>query len=286
MRHLFEKSLLLALAASLFALTSCADPLPENPASYEPYRAGELEPLDCVPNLDGQIDSDELAARVDTPVRFLVSPEGEHRPVDLAGTPRGDQFQWDWSHEVPSDQLAVIEASELSEKWYADEFPGGEFVGPFDLAGRTEAIYSRTDDALRLHGIASAQEDPPEGKTLMVYNTPVELYRFPIEPGREWVSVGEVENGRVQGLPYAGRDTYQVEVDAMGELALPSFSFEQVHKVHTKVTLQPAAGESQTTRQVSFLFECFGEVARATSQEGEPEEDFGTAAEIRRLGFN
>jgi hypothetical protein len=100
------------------------------------------------------------------------------------------------------------------------------------------------------------------------------------------VSVGEVENAKFRGLPYAGRDIYEVKVAAMGELALPSFSFEQVHKVHTKVTVQPAAGESSSTRQVSFLFECFGEVARATSQDGETEQDFSTAAEVRRLGFN
>jgi hypothetical protein len=56
--------------------------------------------------------------------------------------------------------------------------------------------------------------------------------------------------------------------------------------VYTKVSIQPAAGESATTRQVSFLFECFGEVARATSQNGESDEDFNTAAEVRRLGFN
>ncbi|QDG50274.1 hypothetical protein FIV42_05870 [Persicimonas caeni] len=284
MRRLTHKTWLLALAGML-AASACADPLPEDPASYEPYRPGELEPLDCVPNLDGQIDSAEMAARVGVPVRYLVSPDGEHRPVDLSGRPRGDQFVWDWSEDMPSDQLAVIEASELSEMWYADKFPGGQFVAPSDLGGRIEAVYSRTDNALRLHGLASVEQDPPEGQTLMVYNSPVELYRFPLEPGRDWVSTGIVENSKVRGLPYAGRDIYEVKVDAMGELALPSFTFEQVHKVHTKVTLQPAAGESQTTRQVSFLFECFGEVARATSQEGETDEDFGTAAEVRRLGF-
>lgn len=284
MQRMTHKIWLLAVAGML-ATSACADPLPEDPANYEPYRPSELEPLDCVPNLDGQIDSSEMAARVDTPVRYLVSPQGEHRPVDLGGRPRGEQFVWDWSDEMPSDQLAVIEAGDLADKWYADRFPGGQFVAPFDLGGRTEAIYSRTDSALRLHGIASTQQDPPEGQTLMVYDTPVELYRFPLKPGNDWVSVGEVQNAKVRGLPYAGRDIYEVKVDAMGELALPSFTFEQVHKVHTKVTLQPAAGESQTTRQVSFLFECFGEIARATSQEGETDENFGTAAEIRRLGF-
>jgi hypothetical protein len=37
------------------------------------------------------------------------------------------------------------------------------------------------------------------------------------------------------------------------------------------------------TRQTSFFFECFGEVARATSQPNETQDDFTTAAELRRL---
>jgi hypothetical protein len=40
---------------------------------------------------------------------------------------------------------------------------------------------------------------------------------------------------------------------------------------------------SQTT--VSFLFECFGEIARATSLPNETTEDFTTASETRRLAL-
>ena len=44
-------------------------------------------------------------------------------------------------------------------------------------------------------------------------------------------------------------------------------------------------GASVSRRQVSFLFECFGEVARATSRDDEQAVDFTTAAEVRRLGM-
>jgi hypothetical protein len=36
---------------------------------------------------------------------------------------------------------------------------------------------------------------------------------------------------------------------------------------------------------VSYFFECFGEVARATSQRDEPDPNFTEAAEVRRLGY-
>jgi len=72
--------------------------------------------------------------------------------------------------------------------------------------------------------------------------------------------------------------------DAIGTMILPDFTFTQVHRVRTNLTNAPVVGATSTTRQVSFIFECFGEVARATSQTNEPNVDFTTAAEQRRLG--
>ena len=62
-------------------------------------------------------------------------------------------------------------------------------------------------------------------------------------------------------------------------------TFTQVFRVRFAVDIEPAVGPTLSRRQVSFLFECFGEVARATSQPGETDDNFTTAAEIRRLGL-
>jgi hypothetical protein len=99
-----------------------------------------------------------------------------------------------------------------------------------------------------------------------------------------WTSTGVVMNGTLRGLPYAGQDTYELTDDATGELVLPDLTFEQAHRVRSKVTVAPSAGATITTKQVSFFFECFGEVARATSQPNETQDDFTTAAEVRRFG--
>ena len=55
--------------------------------------------------------------------------------------------------------------------------------------------------------------------------------------------------------------------------------------LRTKVTVEPSAGQVVVQRQTSFLFECFGEVARATSKPGEPLDDFTQTGELRRLGL-
>jgi hypothetical protein len=70
---------------------------------------------------------------------------------------------------------------------------------------------------------------------------------------------------------------------ATGQLVLPDFTFTQAHRIDFLVTTVPAAGENVITRQDSYLFECFGEVARATSATNETNDDFTTAAQVRRF---
>jgi hypothetical protein len=251
-----------------------------------PYQAPELEPLTCVPNLDGQIEASELSAAFDVPVSYLASPAGEQRAVALDGAPNPDgSFVVAWDADFATDQVAQISAQSLEGKWFASSFPQGQFVTPLDLGGATLSVYQRTESALLLWGLASAEENPAAGKTLMVYSTPITLYQFPFAPGSTWVSTGEIQNGVVRGLAYAGKDTYETKVDGVGELRLPDLTFKQVLRVRTRVVLQPAVGATVITRQTSFLSECFGEVARATSLQGEENEAFSTAAEIRRLGL-
>jgi hypothetical protein len=251
------------------------------------YQGADLEPLSCVPNLDGRIDANEVAAAIGVSVRYLVSPAGQERPVNVAGTTIGDgTLSWDWSVDLAQDEEAVIVPRQLGGQWYEGSFGGADaFVTPFDAGGRVESILRKDDEALWLLGLASADPSPAEGQTLLVYQQPVAVLRFPVQPGGAYSSVGVVENGTLRGLPYAGTDTYDIEVDAMGELVLPQLTFTQVHRVRQRVLVEPAVGAATSQRQVSYFFECFAEVARAVSLPDEEDVNFTTATEIRRLGF-
>ncbi len=270
---------------ALLLLAACSENLTKTKERAS-YAAGEPAKLTCVPNLDGKIEASELAPTFDVPVRFLVSPAGKERPIDLA--PRTDaegKLRWVYSVDNADDQAAEISASPIQGKWYADRFPGATFVSAFDAAGRTESIYANDASGISLLGLASREPDPPEGKTLLVYLSPVPIYKFPLAQGLAYTSIGEARNSTLRGLPYAGRDTYEVKVDAVGQLELPDVIFTQALRVRTRVTLEPAAGQATTQLQTSFLFECFGEVMRVTSKPGEKNEDFTVASEIRRFGL-
>ncbi|MBX3203672.1 MAG: hypothetical protein KF764_01325 [Labilithrix sp.] len=273
------------VASGLLVVAACG----ENetpPPTKSAYVATEPEALPCVPNLDGKIEARELSPQLGIAATYLVSPAGRERTVDLVGAERDGKRSWNFGVDFADDQVARIAAQKLDGKWYAADFAGlkDAFVTPIDAGGLSEGVYTHDENAFSLHGVASASPDGPN-KTLLKYDTPIALYRFPLEPGVSYATTGEVRNGTFRGLPYAGRDTYEVKVDAAGELTLPDFTVTQALRVRTKVTISPAAGQVTTQRQTSFLFECLGEVVRATSKLEEPNEDFNTATELRRLGL-
>ena len=277
---------------ALAALAACED----NRTFVEaaPPAEGELPALaDCTPNLDGVIDAIELAPAIDVSASYRVTPAGSTLLVDLVGEVDGNGGRrWDWSSSFVGEQALQLQAVALDAQWYAGSFEdheGNLFVTPMDVGGATEGVYAHREDALYLLGMASAQEHPATGQTLLVYEPPVALLRFPLTVGDAWEEVGKVSHATFAGLPYFGEDTYEVSVTRAGELVLPDLTFTQALQVHTKVKISPSVstsvGASITRRQVSMLFECFGEVARVVSKDDETAEDFDTAGEIRRLGL-
>jgi len=265
-------------------LSGCGDNLTV-PPDRDPATDPDPLPLACVPNVDGMIEASELQTAIGTKIRYVVSPPGVDRTVDLVGTTTDGEPEWDFAVDYADDQSLEIVPATLEGKWYAASFPEGAFVTPFNREGTLHSIGFTRADGVQLLGLASSEADPPEGRTLLVYDPPIVVLRLPVVVEPTYTSVGEITNGLIQGLPYAGRDTYEVTVDAVGMADLPQLTFEQVHRVVTKVTVEPAVGDAVVRRQVSFYAECFAEVARATSADGEMTDLFTTATELRRLGY-
>jgi hypothetical protein len=252
--------------------------------------AGSLAPLACTPNLDGKIDADELAQRLDVEGTYLVNPPEHERSVDLAGAALPDgRRAWRFDGEDPDDGIVRLGARAVAGAWYAETFTAAAeangFVVPYDTAGRLHAVYTHSPEAVLLHGFASSEADPPEGQTLFTYEPPVVVYRFPLVVGASWQTEASIKSGVVRGMPYAARETHEVSVAAAGEVALPDLFVTHALQVRLDVKTVPMVGTPTNRRRALFLFECLGEVARATSREGEPDGDFRRASEIRRLAL-
>lgn len=235
----------------------------------------------CVPDLDGALVAAEVPLVLDVAAPYLFSDDA---PVDIAGSGSGDTRRWDWTEERLDDRAVDVTAAALDDQWYAPMFPGGQFVAAG--TGGLDGIYARDDAAVYLLGLASPTADPPGGRTLLVYDAPVGVLRFPLVEGDAWLESATITGGTLAGLPYNGTDTYATAADAAGELHLPYVRFTRALRLRTLVTSTPAIGGGATTRrQVSFWFECFGEIGRATSRANEPAEDFTTAEEQRRFAL-
>jgi hypothetical protein len=269
------------------ACLACSDEAPPSSALTETYHAPKPVPLSCVPTLDGTIQASQFQPVLGVPANYLVSPAGESRTVDLIPQVNASgQNVWDFSAKDSTDQLASVEANSLEGKWYASSFPNGTFVVPLDLADTEEGVYSFAGETMWLYGYASTQQNPSNGMTLLVYDQPILAYQFPLQVGSNWISTATA-TGTIEGLsPYAQTDTYTFTVDAAGVLELPELSFTQVLRLRSQVTSAPAFGSPPvTTRQTSLLFQCFGEVYRATSQPGETSDNFSNAAQVRRFSL-
>jgi hypothetical protein len=253
-----------------------------------PEYTGVEAALTCVPDLDGRITAQELQPAFGIPASYRISPAGTTRAVDLGGhVDDAGQRIWDFSAHQPDDQLTHLTATPLKNQWYAGQFAGGQFTVPFDASGRIDAVYRQDAEALWLLGIASHDPAPPEGKTLLPYEQPVAALRFPLQVGAHWTSLGKTRAGAgvLHGIPFASQDAYDVTVDAAGRLELPDLALTQALRVRTSVSVAPVAGIPTQRKQVSFVFECLGEVARVVSQDGEKITDFTVASEVRRLAL-
>jgi hypothetical protein len=270
---------LVALALVLGVAPACVGP------NLTPQPAPTPTLPDCTPNNDGTIAADQLPVAIGVTLDFFTTAQGQTRTVDLAGS--GSDSVWDLSGDT-SDGIVAIGPVALEDQWYASQFPSSQFVlaASYGSDG-LDGVYHQDDQALWLDGTASHDQSPPSGTTLITYATPVAVLRFPITDGDTYTTVAQLPAAEIDGLPFIGSDTFEVDVSGTGQLELPDVDFDPVLRVRTSLTRAPSAGSPViSTRTIDFLFQCFGEIAHAESEPNDPDPDFTTAALVERYALD
>jgi hypothetical protein len=247
-----ETLLLLALAACGTNETPQPDPVPTLP--------------ECVPNRDGTITADELPIAIGATLTYYTSANATNVGYDM-------------SQENANDQVVALGPVALGAQWYASKFPSGQFV--VDAGGGIDGIYHQDAQALWLDGTASQAQGASQ--TLIVYPTPLPVLRFPLTVGEAYSATVNY-SATIDGLPFNGSDELDVDVPDSGRLDVPYVQFSPTLRVREKA-VRTAGATSITKRTTLFLFECFGEVARAESKQDETNPDFTTAAYLRRFAL-
>jgi hypothetical protein len=120
---------------------------------------------------------------------------------------------------------------------------------------------------------------------LVRYPEPIVALPLPLVDGARYAVTAAID-GTVSGLPFVGSDDVTVEVVGSGVLDLPYVRFSPVLRVRSTVARRPSVGAPVITRRAtSFVFECFGEVARAEARVDETDPDFTVAASLRRFAL-
>ncbi len=255
---------------------------PYLPASH--WNAG----LGCVPNLDGRLDAHEVKPALGVVARYRVA---RNRTVDQTGTVAASGVRvWDWGWSAAAEQTLQVAAAPLDGQWYTGHFAGGatgatQFAVPFDADGTLDAVYRHDSAGVWLLGMASREASPQAGQTLLVYEDPVQVLKFPLLIHDNWTAKGVLAKAKLYGLPYAATDVYTFSADSAGVMELPDITLDQAIRVRTKVQTTAIAGKPVERVQTQFFFECLGEVARAAPEAKQTDPNFSLAAEVRRLAL-
>ena len=235
----------------------------------------------CRGNNDGIIARDELVFVPGVSVRYRVNPPDTRVAVDVKGMVRADGTHlWDFSDGAgDAVELGVTRAQ---DGWYARDFADAQYASRLDPRAPLLGLYRAFDDRLELLGVVGETEG--QG-TRLKYDVPVPLLRFPLSVGRSWDASANVIDGRLENLPIASRDRYQIAVDAVGELRLGILTFPRAVRVRVELVQSFPAGPGSRRIQYLWMTECYGEVARVTSKNGELDPEFREAVEYRRLSF-
>ncbi len=270
--------------ASLLALTlvaaGCAGPDPTfNDAGWDYGVAPDM--LSCLPNNDGVIQQNELNFVLGLPaVNFRANPPGTTVGLKPAGAMVNGKLEWDFSSLA--GQIVKLKVDPVAGTWYAKHFPTGDLAMVTSVKGDTLQILDVEDGKVNLLGLASRKPD----YTLTIYDPPIAAMRFPLRKGLKFRATSTLKNGsKINGLPVITQDTYDIAINTEGVLRLPHLKLHRVLLIETLVTSKTLGGVTNTTRQLQWFSECYGEVVRALSQINEKKPLFTTAMELRRLAF-
>jgi len=268
------------------AVIAACDPAPitDEDEDFEPVIAVP----DCRPDNDGVITAAELPVVVGATARVRI---GQQIPFDVDGDVDDDDgtIVWDLTRPDPADEpIGALSVEPMDGQYFADLFPEADVAAPLVPGGSLLGPLRVDDDGWKLLGGMSADEDPAEGQTRIVYDTPTTLYPLPLREGSRVTSTSRANNALLLGIPTAFDDITEVEVVRRGTVVLPDLVLDNTLQVRVRFTRTLLAGD---VKQVSYIFvhECLGEVARFVSEavavDATLDEDLPVAKEAWRLAL-
>ena len=235
----------------------------------------------CTPNDGGVLTQAQLPMQAGLHASFLIA---ENVTMPTGGTSQSDgSTDWDFTTALSGDHTVVITTDAIPGQWFSSRYTSATYTSKLSDTQTLLGVYQASADALLLQGVVSPTSASPE--TEVSYSPSAEILAVPMQMGTTWTSTSTV-TGTADGIPAAYTEKYASEVDAHGTLKVPYGTF-QVLRVQTTLT-RTTGTVVQTTQTMTFVAQCFGPVARLTSQtttfpQAVPGPSFTSVAEAWRL---
>jgi hypothetical protein len=228
----------------------------------------------CSFNSDGVIQRSEAPILIGLGALYAVNPAGSTVPVNNTPTASG----WDFSAAVANEAKVFDQILSPSGQWWSADFPTATYAEKLEDGQSILGVYLATADSIELLGLVSEQSGFQE--TELKYTTAIPVLKFPIAVNDHYTAESDI-SGLVNGIAFAGNDSYDITVDKRANTKVPAGTFDTLR---LRINYKETVGFVDTTR-VTYLHmtECYGAIARVRSQDNEPSNDFTQAAEYRRL---
>jgi hypothetical protein len=248
-----------------------------NPAAPDGATSPDAPATSCA-NQDGTITRGEVTFAAGAHENMRI---GQEATVDTAGMANPDGTRaWDLSGMLANDQDVDVATLPLAGTWYAGNFPDATYAAQLSQSSTLLGVFRATDTELQLVGVVSPDGNPAT-RTLLTYDPPATILRFPLAMGASFSSTSTVSGQAPPVFLASYVETYDSTVDATGTLATPFGSFP-VLRLRTTLT-RTTGGIPTIVRTFTFVAECYGAVAVVTSNPDETQTEFTTAAEARRI---
>ncbi|MDO9020133.1 MAG: hypothetical protein Q8S73_29335 [Deltaproteobacteria bacterium] len=235
----------------------------------------------CRGNRNGTIARNEVVFVPGVEVRYRINPPNTLANVAPRGVSNPDGTRtWDFADRT--GEPVTLSLSTSAGQWWQSRFPTAQYASRLDPRSPNLGVYRAGDDSVELLGLVAPAEST---MTVVPYEPGVPVLRFPLSMGTTWTADSTTRDAQVEGTPVASRDRYTFVVDARGTVRLPELTFTDALRLRIELTQMFAAGPGVRKIQYLWLVECYGEVARMTSRDGEVDPDFTSAVEFRRLGL-
>jgi hypothetical protein len=231
----------------------------------------------CTPNHDGMITLDELPFAAGRMASFRIATDATWDTAGVA-MPGGGR-RWDLFVQLANDADRDLALGSPTGMWWSAAFQGATYATELASSSDLRGVFELGTTSLDLLGVVS-----PDGgtyKTELEYDPPAQVLAVPLVVNKTW-STSSTVSGSAQGAIVAYTETYESRVDKVGTMVTPYGEFPVV-RVATDMTRTSGFTTLATTRTFTWVAECFGPVATASSQSFESGSEFTDIAEVRRL---